>query len=159
MLSNDFDSTVFCRTFYVGKSVATIGETFLMILFQFLLLLSSMILGWFLLKLLFRDEPELRVMGVFGCVNKTVALGIPLIDAIYGSDPNAGLYTLPLLIWFPMQLVVGSTCIPRLVAFVTTERERLDKLAAVNDEAMSSTENSSNPEQTCMNPASHDHAA
>jgi sodium/bile acid cotransporter 7 len=139
--------------------VATIGQTFLMILFQLLLLLASLILGWYLLKLFFRDEPELRVMGFFGCVNKTVALGIPLIDSIYGSNPNAGLYTLPLLIWFPMQLVVGSSCVPRLVTFVTTERERLDKLAAENSGAVSSTETTFDPELASVNPAPHNHAA
>jgi sodium/bile acid cotransporter 7 len=100
-----------------------------MILFQLLLMVSMQAMAWYLLRIFFEDEPELRVMGVFGSINKTVALGVPLIDSIYGTDPNAGLYTLPLLIWFPMQLVVGSSYVPRLTAFVSSERERLDKLA------------------------------
>jgi sodium/bile acid cotransporter 7 len=82
-------------------------------------------LAWFLLKLLFKDEPKLRVMGLFGCTQKTIALGIPLILAIFGKSDNIGMYTLPILIWHPMQLVVGSTLVPRLQKFVATETERL----------------------------------
>jgi hypothetical protein len=54
-----------------------------------------------------------------------VAIGIPLINAIYETDPLVGLYTLPLLIWHPMQLLMGSYLSPRLLAFVKSEQERL----------------------------------
>ena len=84
-----------------------------------------MILAWYCLKLLFRDKPKLRVMGLFGCTHKTVAMGVPLITAIYGDHPSVGQYTLPLLIWHPMQLVIGTFLAPRLTAFVGRENERL----------------------------------
>ena len=116
--------TTFCRTFSEERE-SNIGDIFLMILFQLFLLLTSMVVAWVLLRLLFRDEPELRVMGLFGCTHKTVAVGVPLINAIYGGDPNAGLYTLPLLIWHPMQLMIGSALCPRLKVFVEAEKERL----------------------------------
>jgi solute carrier family 10 (sodium/bile acid cotransporter), member 7 len=83
-------------------------------------------LAWFSLKQLFKNEPKLRVMGLFGCTQKTVALGIPLIVAIFGKSDNVGMYTLPILIWHPMQLVVGSTLAPRLQRFVASEEERLE---------------------------------
>jgi sodium/bile acid cotransporter 7 len=79
-------------------------------------------------------------MGVYGCVNKTLALGIPLIDSMYGDDPNVGLYSLPHLVWFPMQLVVGSSSAARLSAFVKSERERTDQIARVADNATSAAE-------------------
>ena len=60
-----------------------------------------------------------------GCTHKTVAMGVPLINAIYEKDPNIGLYTLPLLIWHPMQLVIGSALAPRLNAWTIREIERL----------------------------------
>ena len=101
-----------------------------MILFQLLLMLFLMAVAWYSLRFLFHDEPELRVMGVFGCVQKTVALGVPLISAIYEGEPNEGLYTLPILIWHPMQLVVGSMLVPKLTQFIVTERARLDQQAA-----------------------------
>lgn len=48
-----------------------------------------------------------------------------MIHAIYGNDPNVGVYTLPILIWYPMQLVVGSILAPRLEKFAEREKERL----------------------------------
>lgn len=86
---------------------------------------SCKALAWHLLKFLFKNEPKLRVMGLFGCTQKTIALGIPLILAIFGNSDNVGMYTLPVLIWHPMQLVVGSTLAPRLRKFVASETERL----------------------------------
>jgi sodium/bile acid cotransporter 7 len=117
--------TVFCRTFQedVGASIV---EVLLMILFLFLLMVFLMGLAFYSLKYFFRDEPELQVMGVLGCVFKTVALGIPLINSIYEGDPNEGLYSLPILIWHPMQLVLGSLLVPRLAAFIASERKRID---------------------------------
>ena len=64
-------------------------------------------------------------MGLYGCTHKTVAMGVPLINAIYESNPNVGLYTLPLLIWHPMQLVIGSALAPKLSGWVDKEEKRL----------------------------------
>jgi sodium/bile acid cotransporter 7 len=116
--------TVFCRTFDDGSD-SSVGDIFLMILFQFLFLTTLMVVAWFSLKLVFPNEPKLRVMGLFGCTHKTVAMGVPLINAIYESDSAVGLYTLPLLIWHPMQLVIGTFLAPKLAAFVKREQERL----------------------------------
>ena len=52
-------------------------------------------------------------------------MGVPLITAIYKHDPRVGLYTLPLLILLPLQLLVGSFLAPRLHQFVDRECERL----------------------------------
>ena len=85
-----------------------------------------MIMAWFLLKFLFPNNPRLRVMGLYGCTHKSVATGIPLITAIYGGNGSVGLYTLPLLIWHPMQLMVGTFLTPRLSRFVISEQKRLE---------------------------------
>lgn len=117
--------TVFCRTFLEG-SEAKAADIFIMIAIQFALLCSLMVLAWYLMKLLFRNRPKLRVMGLYGCTHKTVAMGVPLINAIYESNPNVGLYTLPLLIWHPMQLVIGSFLAPRIANWVEREEDRLE---------------------------------
>jgi len=57
-------------------------------------------------------------MGVYGCSHKTVAMGIPMINAIYEGNPKLGLYALPLLVWHPMQLVIGSFTAPKLSSWV-----------------------------------------
>eukprot|EP00978_Attheya_sp_CCMP212_P015091 scaffold38814_cov48-Attheya_sp.AAC.1 len=127
--------TVFCKTFEKGSD-SNAGDVFLMIGLQFVLLCTVMVLAWIMLRILFRDEPKLRVMGLFGCTHKTVAMGVPLINAMYEDNPNVGLYTLPLLIWHPMQLVIGSFLAPRLAAFVERKEAAL-LLAATPEEATS----------------------
>ena len=52
-------------------------------------------------------------------------MGVPLIGAIYDNAPLVGLYTLPLLVWYPMQLVGGSSLTVKLLAFVHDEKIRL----------------------------------
>ena len=83
------------------------------------------ILAWVLLRILFRNEPKLQAMGLFGCTHKTVAMGVPLINAIYEDNPLVGLYTLPLLIWHPMQLVLGTAVAPRVADYVKRRQEEL----------------------------------
>lgn len=123
--------TVFCQSFLTG-SLSTAGDILLMILFQFLLIVGVMVLAWFMLKRLFPDEPRLRVMGLFGCSEKTLSIGIPLIHALYENDPALGQYTLPLLIWHPLQIILGSFMAPRLVKFVQREKERLGIVSEEN---------------------------
>lgn len=53
-------------------------------------------------------------------------MGVPLITAIYEENSNVGFYTLPLLVWHPMQLLIGSFLAPRLSDFVEREESRLD---------------------------------
>lgn len=52
-------------------------------------------------------------------------MGVPLINAIYESNPMVGLYTLPLLIWHPMQLVLGPAVAPRVASYVQRKEEAL----------------------------------
>jgi len=117
--------TVFCKTFSEDNNT-TAKDALVMISFVFLLLTSMMIVAWFGLKICFPTQPKLRVMGLFGCTHKSVAMGVPLINAIYEDNPLVGFYTLPLLVWHPMQLVIGSFLAPRLSKFVKAEEERLN---------------------------------
>jgi sodium/bile acid cotransporter 7 len=61
-----------------------------------------MVSSWYFLKIFWKNYPELRIMGFFGCHHKTLALGMPLINSIYSKNPKIGLYALPLIIWHPM---------------------------------------------------------
>ena len=70
-------------------------------------------LGWVVCSLLFKDK-KLVIMGFYGCHHKTVAMGLPLIKAIYEDSPKLGMYVLPLLIWHPMQLLIGSALAPKI---------------------------------------------
>ena len=123
--------TVFCTTFIHGTSVP-MSSIVLAMFVQMLLLCALTSLAWFALQVYFPDKPKLRVMGLFGCTHKTVSVGVPLINAMYEGNPNVGLYTLPLLMWHPLQLVVGSILAPRLYRFVESEEKRLRTLPTSN---------------------------
>jgi len=145
--------TVFCSTFEEGTD-SSIGDIFIMIAFLFLLLTMLMFMAWQLLRFTFPNSPKLCVMGLFGCTHKTVAMGIPLINAIYENNPAVGLYTLPLLIWHPMQLVLGSLLAPRLSAFVDREEERLG--ITLDDDDAKQSETGADVEEGQADPASAD---
>jgi sodium/bile acid cotransporter 7 len=136
--------TVFCRTFEEGSD-STIGDIFIMILFQCVSICVLMVVAWYSLKLVFPTEPKLRVMGLYGCTHKTVAMGVPLINAIYEGNPAVGLYTLPLLIWHPLQLVIGSFLAPKLAAFVKREQERLGIVEDENGNEVAKETNTEEP--------------
>jgi solute carrier family 10 (sodium/bile acid cotransporter), member 7 len=54
-----------------------------------------------------------------------VALGVPLITSIYGKDPNLAFYTLPVMCWHPLQLILGSILVPHMVRFLAREKGRM----------------------------------
>jgi sodium/bile acid cotransporter 7 len=116
--------TIFCSTFQKGNKVPA-GSIIVVIVVQFGSLVFLMLFAWYALKFMFPTEPRLCVTGVFGCTFKTVSLGVPLINAMYEGSDNLALYILPLLIWYPLQLMIGSTLSPILRRFVQRETERL----------------------------------
>ena len=120
--------TVFCQTFSTPLDAGLMDIVYMAIC-QLTALLISMVVAWYSLKFLFQDEPRLRVMGLYGCTQKSVAMGIPLIGAVYENDPRAGLFTLPLLIWHPAQLLIGSALAPRLAEGVEALERHLTLVA------------------------------
>jgi solute carrier family 10 (sodium/bile acid cotransporter), member 7 len=113
--------SIFCKTFYRrdennnDNSNNNLAEIFLMIACQLVLLVTLMILAWYAL---FWAPPPQRVFGLFGCTHKSMAIGILLVDAVFGHEPRAGLYALPLLVYHPLQLVLGTMVVPRLERYV-----------------------------------------
>jgi len=136
--------TVFCKTFLKGGD-ASVGEIFLMIALQFVMMVLVMALAWISLRILFHNEPKLQAMGLFGCTQKTVAMGVPLITAIYEDNPLVGLYTLPLLIWHPMQLVIGTAVAPRVAAYVKRRELELTQQQETDEEEIIAEKDSKEP--------------
>jgi sodium/bile acid cotransporter 7 len=140
--------TVFCETFQQeNNEYITAVDIIVMVTVQFLCLTGLMIAAWILLKLFFGNEPRLRVMGLFGCTHKTVAMGVPLINAIYENDATIGLITLPLLIWHTMQLIIGSFLAPKLSKWVDEEEKRLGINQDDDDNDVDNEENGADEEQ------------
>jgi sodium/bile acid cotransporter 7 len=51
------------------------------------------------------DRPD-RIAATFCAPQKTIASGIPLAKAIFGTHPGLGLILLPILLYHPLQLLV-----------------------------------------------------
>ena len=52
-------------------------------------------------------------------------MGVPMICALFFADDRAGLLVLPILIWYPIQLLLSSLIVKRLKRFVREENELL----------------------------------
>ncbi len=116
--------TIFCKTFLKGND-AKVGDVFIMIGCVLLVLLFLMAFAWISMLVLFPNDPKLQVVGLFACTHKTVAVGVPLISSIYADSPLLGLYVLPLLIWYPTQLVLGTALAPTLANYVERREQEL----------------------------------
>jgi sodium/bile acid cotransporter 7 len=119
----------FCTTFQNREDPdyarSTLGDVMIMIAFQFCLMCTLMVLSWYTFQYLFPNQPQQQVMALFGTTHKTIAMGIPLINSFYQGNPLVGIYILPLLVWHPMQLVLGSVVAAKLAPWVDKEVERL----------------------------------
>jgi sodium/bile acid cotransporter 7 len=120
--------TIFCQTFK-NKSGTGVADVFTVVLVIFILQTFFLTLAWTITHIFYRDQPKLRVVGLFGPVAKTIALGIPLIQSLFEHNPRVGVYTLPILIWHPMLLVAGSIMTPFLRNFIEGEVKRVERKA------------------------------
>jgi len=124
--------TTFCKTFDSNSSReekgATVGEIFLMVGVIGVWVALLMVLAWYVYKYLYRDHPGLRVFAVFGCTHKTISLGVPLIQALYENNTNLALFTLPILVWHPVELILGSIMAPKLEPWTRKEKKRVKLL-------------------------------
>jgi len=66
-----------------------------------------------------------RISVFFTSTQKTLGMGIPLINFIYQDDPSLYLIFLPIMIYHPLQLVMGSMLVQPL-----QEWERKDSVKA-----------------------------
>ncbi len=82
------------RTFILGVAGGVLG---------LLLLALSLVEG--LARLDRLDRPS-RIAALFCAPQKTIASGIPLAKAIFGTHPGLGLILLPILLYHPLQLLV-----------------------------------------------------
>lgn len=148
--------TVFCSTFIPRPNLATSSDflstrdVVALFISQVALIISIMTISWYTLGYLFPNEPKLRVMGYNGCSSKTIAVGVPLVNAMYAttSPELVGLYTLPLLIWHPMQLIIGSFLAPYMANYVDTELARLQRQQQQQQSTLSINANPAVPTET-----------
>ncbi|KAG2484749.1 hypothetical protein HYH03_016496 [Edaphochlamys debaryana] len=112
----------FCNTFYKDIQLAAsswVPMLFLLIgMFLFFSALSVALATFVPLKKLFKfDKPDAVAVIMCGST-KTLALGMPLITVMYGKSANAGILSLPLIIYHATQCLLGSIMVPRIRSWV-----------------------------------------
>ena len=80
--------------------------------------MACILLGLTVLKCIFSKKPKLILCGYFATHHKTLAMGIPLINAIYEGRDDIALLALPLLLWHPIELFCGSAIAPKLGSWI-----------------------------------------
>jgi solute carrier family 10 (sodium/bile acid cotransporter), member 7 len=113
--------STFCSTFSKDLSLDAGSVVSVVFFVQFMFLgfaALSFFLAWVapLRKLWGFDRAD--TVAVVNCAStKTVALGIPLINVLYGHTSNAGILTIPLLVYHATQILVGGLLISHLKAW------------------------------------------
>ena len=68
-----------------------------------------------------QQRPDVVALG-FTCSHKSLTLGMPILMALYGTKSNFILYSLPLLVYHPMQIILGSILFgPIFKAYINKE--------------------------------------
>ena len=58
-----------------------------------------------------------RISALYCGTQKTLALGAPLLAILFELNPDLGLLSLPIVLYHPVQLLVGGALAPRLQAW------------------------------------------
>lgn len=111
----------FCETFSTGWPLrgAALARLFVLVLLQHLGFLAT---GWALGGAAGLAAPQ-RTAFTLCSTQKTLALGLPLLQVVFAGRPDLALICTPLLIQHPLQLLVGSVNAPRLVEFAEAEQQ------------------------------------
>jgi sodium/bile acid cotransporter 7 len=61
------------------------------------------------------------VAAMFSASHKTLAFGLPLVKTVFEGSPNLAAYCAPIMFIHPLQLVLGSLLVPRLMGYTNGE--------------------------------------
>ena len=68
--------------------------------------------------------PPSQIAATFCASHKTIAFGMPLLKTIFDGSPSLALLCAPLLIYHPLQLVIGSALVPSLQRYAAEEAKK-----------------------------------
>jgi sodium/bile acid cotransporter 7 len=104
---------VFAATFGAPASAGAGPQLLLTIVAVALIHLAVLLIAWGLATAC-GFSPADRIAALFCSTQKTMALGVPLISILYGHHPQLAWLTLPLIVYHPLQLVLGGVLATRL---------------------------------------------
>jgi len=116
--------STFCNTFSENLQInakALVFTCVFVILFQCALLYSFWRIGEKLLVSNESKDSKGDVIAVmFCCSHKSLTLGIPLLKIMYEGNPMLSILSIPLLIYQPTQILLGSTLVEGLKTWLRT---------------------------------------
>ncbi len=100
--------TSFCDSFQ-GGAWSRHGPGAVLLVFGISAALFALVLGLTSrLARMFGFSREDRIAAIFCGSKKTLASGVPMAKLIFGAHPAMGLILLPIMIYHPMQLIIGG---------------------------------------------------
>lgn len=105
--------TSFCDSVKGGVWNSGGGSVLIAVMAACLLLALVLTLTWWAGRALGFARPE-RIVGLFCGSKKTLASGVPMARLIFGASPGLGLILLPIMVYHPLQLLVGGWLSSRL---------------------------------------------
>ncbi|XP_075262062.1 sodium/bile acid cotransporter 7-like [Convolutriloba macropyga] len=61
---------------------------------------------------------------IFCSTHKSLTLGIPMLKIIFSQDPNLPLYSIPLLVYHPTQILLGGALVPTVKKWMVREQRK-----------------------------------
>uniref|UniRef100_A0A7S3YZI6 Sodium/bile acid cotransporter n=1 Tax=Lotharella globosa TaxID=91324 RepID=A0A7S3YZI6_9EUKA len=113
--------TTFCGTF-MKKLEITMGYFFGLVA----VLLFQQCSNMFLVKNICAAQGMKRtdaVAAMFCAVHKSLTLGMPITGIVFEGDPKLAVITIPLLVYHPMQILLGSLLVPTLKKWVAAGQD------------------------------------
>lgn len=111
--------STFCNTFAQKNIGVDFGSVVVIILILEVLLITfaglcvSVSSAPLVQELLDLDRADAVAITFVGAT-KTVALGVPLINVLYGADAKVGILTIPLLVYHASQIFLGGLAVPKI---------------------------------------------
>jgi sodium/bile acid cotransporter 7 len=99
--------TSFCDSVQDGVWRAGGSALVVSALSSIVILAATMLVVWHVSRALHFALPD-RIVALFCGSKKTLASGVPMARLIFGAHPGLGIILLPIMLYHPLQLVVGG---------------------------------------------------
>ena len=112
--------TAFCGTFHLGyANDISLSSLLSIILIELIMQAFLLSLAFILSTRLLTGFKRSDVICVLFCsTHKSLTLGIPMLGVMFGDTRDGVLYSVPLLVYHPMQILLGSLLVPVLKEWV-----------------------------------------
>eukprot|EP00055_Hartaetosiga_balthica_P006793 m.22178 g.22178 ORF g.22178 m.22178 type:complete len:358 (-) comp5429_c0_seq1:2205-3278(-) len=107
----------FCETFSEPVDVDAWTLIGLVVFIVVILLVEKVFL--FYVCQYFKFAPKDTACVLFCATHKSLTLGIPILNIVFGGYKNLSLISVPILIYHPAQILLGGVLVPTVKAWVT----------------------------------------